>query len=345
MALTYYTIPHLYGKLYKSYYKESIPSSRVNGRLVLGVNPHTLDDRTLMLVRTNFTGQYCQGAETGSSFPWLPSHYNEVYGKFVGKLHSGGADLGVTFGSLGQTIEMVIDRLGKLKDFFSLKRTSRRRRRRRPKREDRFSRGALASDVLEGEFGWVPLVQDIHNGLVTACGEDAIPSSWVRASSRFTHSGVVVDSGSPEFTTTTSGWGRCTIAAAVSIANPNLWLLNRLGLINPAVVAWDLVPWSFVVNMFVNVNQLLGSLTDFVGLTIGQSSVTYSSSILREQRAVGNGFTAGRVCQMNVNCKSRYRQVGNSIPHPNLQVRIPNVGLNTAVIASALVVQKVQAFH
>lgn len=346
MAIRSYNTLGRYGKSVKAYYNNSTNSPKVNGKLKLVSNGHQLVDSTVTHMSSNWAGNRCQDANTQVSFPWTSVHYNEVYSKFVGKLHKGGADLGVAFGSMSQTVDMITDRCGKLRDFFSLRRTSRRRRRRRPQREDRFSREQLASDVLEGEFGWLPLVTDIYKAMVTACS--ALDSSWIQASSRFSRYETVINSGSPTITSVFSGKARLTIAASVVVTNPNLWLLNRLGLINPGLVAWDLVPWSFVVNMFVNINSMIKSLSAFVGLTISDASVTYSASQLREQTTVWkNMLGAGRdeISAINTNTKTRSRTALGSIPKPSLQAKLPNTDWNLAAIASALVVQKVKAFH
>jgi hypothetical protein len=242
---------------------------------------------------------------------------------------------------------MIVDRMEKIGDFFSLKKVSRRKSRRRPKGSDRFKRRELASTVLEGEFGWVPLLADIHAGLVTACGEKAIPSTWVHASSRFTWDRYD-DNGAgsnPRRLINRTCSGRITYAASVAIENPNLWLLNRLGLINPLTVAWDLVPWSFVVNMFVNVNQVLGSLSDTVGLSLGDCSQTYSSRYLREEQSTWKISTTD-IRHSNANVVTvRKSRVAAALPRPSLQLKAPKLDWNLCVIASSLVVQKVQAFH
>lgn len=350
MATRAYSVPWINGRQRINYSNTSENSAKVNGKLQLAVHAHSFVHNVVTGSSSNFGGTDCQGAETSESLPFTTAMDNEVYSKFVGKLHSGSADLGVTFASWGQTAQMLQDRLEKLNDFFSLRRVSRRRRRRRPQREDRFSRRALASDVLEGEFGWVPLVKDIHAALVTACGKNAVPSTWVRASSGFTRYDVYDDGGTfPRTRQTKSGSGRVTYAAAVAVTNPNLWLLNRLGLINPLTVAWDRVPWSFVVNMFVNVNQIIGSLSDTVGLTLSGVNVTRSCRILREQQIWWKDFYGQgqhRISSCNVLSKRRDRFItGGSLPRPSLQLKAPNIDWNLAVIASALVVQKVKALH
>lgn len=66
----------------------------------------------------------------------------------------------------------------------------------------------------------------------------------------------------------------------VAISNPNLYLANALGVINPAVVLWQLIPLSFVLDWFVNVEQFLGTMSDFWGLsTLNEyTSVIYAAT-------------------------------------------------------------------
>jgi hypothetical protein len=47
-----------------------------------------------------------------------------------------------------------------------------------------------------------------------------------------------------------------------------------LGFINPISVAWALVPFSFIVDWFVNVQQVLEQFTDFAGLTLSNPATT-----------------------------------------------------------------------
>jgi hypothetical protein len=347
MAIKQYSKLSAYpGYYYETYYNDSVNSSKVGGKLVLKAHPHQFTLNRLTAYGSSFAGNDCAGA-TSVPFPWTSEHNNAVYAKFVGQLRKGSASMGVNFASWQQSADMIVSRCEKLKDFFDLKRVSRRKSRRRPKQDDRFSRKALASDILEGEFGWVPLLQDIHACLTTVCGENAVPSTWVRASSKFSHSKYTeqIAGFNPRSTESVTGSGRITYAASVAVTNPNLWLLNRLGLINPLTVAWDLVPWSFVVNMFVNVNSVLSSLTDTVGLTISDGSYTRSSSLLSEQRRWWHsGVANNRTSFQNCLSKQKTRTTGALVP-PSLAFKAPRLDWNLAVIASALVVQKVKALH
>lgn len=51
-------------------------------------------------------------------------------------------------------------------------------------------------------------------------------------------------------------------------------LLNKTGISNPALLAWELLPWSFVVDWFVPVGTYLESLTAMDGFTITRGTVS-----------------------------------------------------------------------
>lgn len=60
----------------------------------------------------------------------------------------------------------------------------------------------------------------------------------------------------------------------VTVDNPNLYLANRLGLVNPVQWGLEAIPFSFVVDWFSNLSNVVNSLTDFVGLRTERPSLT-----------------------------------------------------------------------
>lgn len=139
---------------------------------------------------------------------------------------------------------------------------------------------SFANNWLEYYFGWVPLIGDIHSAVDILQS----PLKTQFASGGATTSGLTSDLQTPveewrpwafndwsyrkfyERLTYTKAAFRQGVQVAVS--NPNLFLANQLGLVNPATVVWELIPFSFVVDWFINVEQFLSSGTDFVGLTL-----------------------------------------------------------------------------
>lgn len=335
-------LPRFPGQMYFQQAILSQSSPRVNGKLVLQANPlqDLVAQVTMWKPRGNLT---CPGANVSNTFDWKPQHYNAVYAKFVGKLRYGSASLGVTLGSWGQARRMIIDRFMKIGKIFNKVEKNVRRKPRLNRKKD------LAGAFLEGEFGWVPLLADVVAICSTVC-DNAIPDEWIHATKRY----VVAEESSATYGGMTtnrirlSGNARITIAQKVKISNENLWLANRLGLVNPLTVAWDLVPWSFVVNMFLNVNQIVGALSDTVGLELTDGSVTRSSRILREEVSwvpfdytdASGSYLRGDDYAINVNTRQKTRVLG-APPMPSLQFKLPNVNFELAAIASALVTQRV----
>ena len=64
----------------------------------------------------------------------------------------------------------------------------------------------------------------------------------------------------------------------IKVSNPNVLLANRLGLLNPISVAWELVPFSFLIDWFVPVGNYLDSFTDFVGLEMSEQYTTVAAA-------------------------------------------------------------------
>lgn len=141
---------------------------------------------------------------------------------------------------------------------------------------------------LEYWLGWAPTVGDIGNAIDVL--QSAPPWEKIHGSGTC----VKVFNNSVHY----PGWLRITdyartkvsvrLGAKVRCSNPNLFLANQLGFVNPAATAWELVPLSFIVNWFVTVQEFLEQFTTFVGLDVehpyttifGTASGTYNETWL-----------------------------------------------------------------
>jgi len=270
----------------------------------------------------------------------------QTYARLRGKLYKGSAALGVTLASWRQSQEMITARYRQIgwgldtmsRSIQELHRTARRRD---------FERLAkrLAGAHLEVIFGWQPLVQDILAAATTVINDQPQAQRvTARVSAQVGLQEVWGDPGYAQTYWTGYGYLRVARSARVEITNPNLWLAERAGTLNGAAVAWDLVPWSFVVNMFVNTGQLVNSVTDFAGLMFPSSSITYSlpygytvvSAPGPHNRDPRRSELYGKAMYR---VKSKYRYL-EGLARPPLILKLPEVNWQLAAIAASLSVQK-----
>ncbi len=124
---------------------------------------------------------------------------------------------------------------------------------------------------LEYWFGWSPTVQEIGSTAMALSVNPVLATVTERAGSGFklTERSVTVGNTSKR-TIKQSGKGVVRHGAKFTLSNENLFLANRLGLINPMLVAWEVVPFSFVVDWFTKFGSYLESFTDLAGLTVSQ---------------------------------------------------------------------------
>lgn len=204
---------------------------------------------------------------------------NRAYAKFRDAIQR--VDLGTNLAERRQAINMIALRANQLrKGFDSLRRGDLGRFCDNfgisPKRgHSRRSRPQDASRLwLEYHFGWSPLLGDIYDAVnLLQSPFSAIPIYRGRSS----YGGIerASPSGSWTWTTTFRSWRYSFhYQARVYCSNPNLMLANQLGLVNPISLAWELVPFSFLVDWFIPVGQFLNSFTDFIGLEVKEPFTT-----------------------------------------------------------------------
>lgn len=125
---------------------------------------------------------------------------------------------------------------------------------------------SFSSNYLEFHFGWSPMIGDIGDAMAVLdeplpygqyqvrSGVSVLP--WTYASNGTYYYQSCVHH--PKF------FGRA--GCRVKLTNPNLFLASNMGLTNPASIAWELVPFSFVVDWFVNVGDYIKSFSDLYGV-------------------------------------------------------------------------------
>lgn len=216
---------------------------------------------------------------------------NKAYSAFVDKVHGeAAAMIAVDLGESHKSFNMIASRAKQLRDaikalkqgnFVRLRRTLMippemvsvkglvMNKKRLMYNKRRTFKESLADQWLEFHFGWRPLVEDIFN----AAKALTVPLDNYRS---------VLGSGKVEYHEPIGmapyvqykGSLRLGYRANVRVTNPRLVDASRLGLLNPASIAWELAPFSFVADWAVNIGQMIGSLTDLAGVEISDTQET-----------------------------------------------------------------------
>lgn len=290
------------------------------------------------LIFSNLSGGYWMwdaGNTPCSGFSYDSSEYqalyNRLYAKVMAQAKGVTAQLGATMGEYNSSARMIKSRALQL---VGLARRTRKKWEWKFKKSKKFrNRYKTCADYwLEYSFGWAPMFGDLYSALnrmsqppprdlsVYAKGKMTTPYGLDRPN----------DGYSGSFTLTVTMFGK------VVITNPNVALLADLGLLNPAAVAWELMPWSFVADWMFDISSMIGSWSDGFGRDFSKTGMS------RVQ--VGNITAVGLIGQTGSStCEGVYsrRTLGGlSQPLPNLAM-LKNLGssMTRAANAIALAVQ------
>jgi hypothetical protein len=275
--------------------------------------------------------------------------YNKAYDRFLSRLKEDTAELGAGLAEYRKTADMVSDRAVQLYRFMRAVKRGRfgeaNSLLRVPSNFRPKARG-LGGVVLEYSFGWAPTVGDIHNGMKIL--SNGCPPTWAHASAKDYQDFNLA--GPYPYPYRRSEKGRVSVVvrvgAVVNLSNPNLWLLNQLGLINPAGIAWELVPFSFVLDYFGNVGNVINSWTDTLGLSLGGVYRSWGlesvSSGLQEEGIIPPGYPReGQLTTLHWggDAYRLVRETPNVLPGPTLRWNAPKVSLRRASTSIALLLQ------
>lgn len=215
--------------------------------------------------------------------------------KIYGKLNQYDLHIGNIIAERHQTMKMLADTLKFIGSSTKLKITSKK----------------IADDFLAFMFGVKPLIDDAYaagSALARLLDTEKSDKIVVRCSSRGTSSsrGVTHQQGggvslyqlTHELQTTVE----VRYVLEYKITNGPLEVLQGLGLANPAEIAWEMMPWSFVIDWFLPIGKYLQSLNSDTALTFvgGVKTVvttdewinTYSGSSYSPSYSQGYELTA-----------------------------------------------------
>lgn len=204
-------------------------------------------------------------------------------------------------------------------------------------------KGAAAGAWLELQYGWKPLLFDIKNAAETLADRLHDPHSrrttakvGKTVSSNWKDEGGLIEYAprlrANRYLSTTS-----KLTASVTFElDYSASAATAVGITNPALVAWELVPYSFVVDWFIPVGDFLNTLDSTFGKTF-VDGYTYEKSKhelfynVYEREGYDNA-SGTQTCSLAI--KRRQRLL--SFPEPELPSFSPKLSLTKMTSALAL---------
>ena len=260
--------------------------------------------------------------------------------KLNSKIRNSSVDIGVAFGEYRDTARFISDSM------LSVVRSYR-----------RFRRGDVSgalrdlgvprkgiSGVIKGAsnkwlsytYGLKPLLNDVYSSIrALAEGPEVNLIKLERAS--FGQPIWVSHSYSPAdgvlYTNQLSGRFKCVSEVRFEIKNPLLRSLDKLGLLNPASIAWELVPFSFVVDWFVPVGRYIQDIVppqgvDFVSGWLSLH-VQGGAVSITDRSSPGDWHTVASSSEV-----IKHREVLTTLPR--YHVVVPDLSLSASQVTSAL---------
>ena len=202
---------------------------------------------------------------------------------------------------------------------------------------------SIANYWLEYSYGWKPLAQSVHD-------VQKVLHKSMSKNREIQGKGTAKYNLNGEFLYRNEIWkekqqGRAKTQITARLDNPSAAQMNSYGLINPASVAWELVPWSFAIDWFMPVGQTLEAATAAVGLDFvkGLQSRHYDYELISVgdlSRYAYNGFSGmvepGQYIERGWEFE---RQVYNNFPVPQFYADTTPFSTARALNALALVRQ------
>lgn len=201
--------------------------------------------------------------------------------------------------------------------------------------------GVAANSWLAYAYGLRPLVNDVYSA-ARALERSRRPISdvkTVRASEYGTLSGVAEfkPNHATRYSVTCRGGVACRGAVTFRVTNPVLRTLDQCGVVNPLSVAWELVPFSFVVDWFIPVGRFITEIVppqgvDFVDGYIS-SKATGSS---RNTCDIEGNASDARGWHTYAESVERYKKRTVLSSFPRYSLIVPDLSLSYQQITSGI---------
>jgi hypothetical protein len=211
---------------------------------------------------------------------------------------------------------------------------------------------AAANMWLELQYGWKPLLKDVHDASKALSNLHDKPNSYTstirtslkKSGSSFTANHVfsISPAGSGELLIDWSASYRYVITYGF---DPVVSQLQSMELLNPATIVWELIPFSFVADWFVPIGDYLATLDAAVGKSFlrGTRSVRLveSQEFIVKHYAPGNQSAGGGYFATH---ETKVREKLSSFPPSSLPKLDVKLGLEKMVSSVALLHNQLRKF-
>jgi len=236
MSLLSWSVANLKWRMH-SMYNETYPS---NGR------------------RLPWTYEYNDGFGFQSHYDWTSNDQLKLLEKLLMKVKSHDFNLGVNLGQMHQTVDLLATNLRKLgMAALLLKRghfaDAARQLGAKP-RGTRLKTTDISGRWLEMQYGWLPLLGDSFEAAKAFEAISEGPRSQIFKVSRKVK-GVGNGSQSPSYRDIPYEWS--VRRQIIYEASEEMGFARQLGLLDPLSVAWELTPWSFLIDWFIPIGSYL----------------------------------------------------------------------------------------
>lgn len=247
----------------------------------------------------------------------ITSLNNRAITKLRGKLKDQSVNLVQAFAERKQTVNLVAETastmlkmfravrhgdLGSAADVLGVTVSKRARKRHRRVHQQYINKNldkVMANGVLQLNFGWKPLLSDIY-GSAEMLANKQFREVWnqERASSK-----IQIDDGT--YVTTSANvlnsFDKYKLKYEVNylcrfaVSNDITHTMSQVGITNPALIVWELLPWSFVIDWFLPIGNYISSLDATVGLQFvgGCKTTFYRLDVGRHIKQPGQKYVNG----------------------------------------------------
>lgn len=168
----------------------------------------------------------------------------------------------------------------------------------------------IGNGFLAFQFGLRPLLQDIYDTFLKLKNDSLLNAPeklqvkvTAKSSELWTHEKATQFQASHRASATY----RESYVVDFTMQNGALYDLSRFGLVNPAEIAWEVLPWSFVIDWFLPIGDYISSLTSDAGLVFDKGVYTKKWEVTMESSVNWQGEVSGNAVHSNDMKQRKYK--------------------------------------